>query len=1113
VLVPGSNAPKTKGMSKTSKNGPNDLKIKVEAFFSKADLVSAFRSFSRTERILSSQEWWQDERSIAFTLLPNLTDEILKALAKGFFYQRFKNASFHPDVLKRFLEWNTDFALEQIRFHALFLNPEVLETVRAWQKISKNLKTETLLKQFDAIVKVDNENKKLIETAQEALSKFNWLDLMCLLGIWWEWKRLFKFDENPERSNGIPPGLGNVVGNAIRLKLKSGDPVPQWTDGNGCMLRFMEILKLCRNHQFWFPFERAMENLMTANYWESIITSFACQGHWLLFTEGDGFMIVPESPEKENKWNRLGEQYSLLQDYYYKAGFLRLPPEHRGHPLFANPLNPGHQVQWEIKGIPSTIKLSGKEINSAFTVLYLTALGEFHKERYYKSFEESIDEVKGELGFIEVLDSIEKGIFGTNLWIKPMMGPVNFATSSFAVRRVCDKIHFHQEMNQEELKASVDFLSLDMTSWNPDFEFNLQEFPFIKFGDIVCWFTSNLVLNNPAVLFENRVYRASKSKMRVFAKEFEGKIESLFRKTKFETRINIQLPDETGNDKTEIDVLAWRDNQILILQAKNTYQRWEIKSIEEHKSTLDWAGEQLDKSIEYIKANTQKFLDTNQIPIKANDLQIFGLVVSATQEGNYEKYGAGKFSKIGISELEIILHNSKQLLVNWDLEALALDLNDRTKAIQVLMQNPGDSLHANESMQDQIQAARIRQEKPLEAYFLEFCKLWKGNEATISELICAIETDWVWQGLIFDDTENETPSVYSPEQEKEAFKNYESGMRLFKSKKFSEALNYFNKSYEQNPTKPVYLRMAADSIAEAGSLEAALNIYDALLIKFPNDFLGHLNRAGTLVQLNRLEESIPEFETALKINPNSTDSFLALINVRDALGYGNMSEDEFQRFLKVSPLEPTVFAPRMSRAFRRIQELEKIEKPSEEELLELSQNFFSLFNFDKALMTLNRILDRNPNHLQAIYNRGWFKIQKELVESALSDFERALKIDPEYADAWDQAGNLYQELGRMVESKLAHEKSISILPDVPRFWLNYGVLLADIGENEKSIGWLGKAIPDRENGINALLKSAEVYEKLGKKEKAMETFHKAVMRGANQAWKGFKRLEFELKKP
>ena len=103
-----------------------------------------------------------------------------------------------------------------------------------------------------------------------------------------------------------------------------------------------------------------------------------------------------------------------------------------------------------------------------------------------------------------------------------------------------------------------------------------------------------------------------------------------------------------------------------------------------------------------------------------------------------------------------------------------------------------------------------------------------------------------------------------------------------------------------------------------------------------------------------------------------------------------------------------------------------------------------------AISDLNRAIQLNPDFADAYYNRGVLYAKQGESQLALSDYNRAIQLNPDYAGAYYNRGNLYAEQG---ESQLALSdlnRTIQLNPDFAEAYTNLGLLYMQLENMEKA---------------------------------------------------------------
>jgi len=108
--------------------------------------------------------------------------------------------------------------------------------------------------------------------------------------------------------------------------------------------------------------------------------------------------------------------------------------------------------------------------------------------------------------------------------------------------------------------------------------------------------------------------------------------------------------------------------------------------------------------------------------------------------------------------------------------------------------------------------------------------------------------------------------------------------------------------------------------------------------------------------------------------------------------------------------------------------------------------------YEESLSDFDRAIELDPEYQGALTNRGETYLQMGKYEEALSDFGRAIEIDPEDEWALAQRGLTYRQMGKYEESLSDFDRAIELDPE-------YELALASRGETYLEMDAARKAKP------------------------------------------------------
>lgn len=200
-----------------------------------------------------------------------------------------------------------------------------------------------------------------------------------------------------------------------------------------------------------------------------------------------------------------------------------------------------------------------------------------------------------------------------------------------------------------------------------------------------------------------------------------------------------------------------------------------------------------------------------------------------------------------------------------------------------------------------------------------------------------------------------------------------------------------------------------------GQAAQAKAVFQELLRQYPNEADVHLFLAMSLLRLRDPQAAILAVKRAIAANPDHVDArtFLAWIEL-EVRGDVEAAITEYIRVIELRPDSPDAYA-NLAAAQKRRGDLQQ------------------------AVVSLNKALELKPKFGTALNNRGWIYTEQEKWSEARSDFEAALRIEPQ-----DQGA--LQGLARVLEKKRDYAGAQKILAQLnsrsPNFvyWLDWGRL-------------------------------------------------------------------------
>ena len=98
-------------------------------------------------------------------------------------------------------------------------------------------------------------------------------------------------------------------------------------------------------------------------------------------------------------------------------------------------------------------------------------------------------------------------------------------------------------------------------------------------------------------------------------------------------------------------------------------------------------------------------------------------------------------------------------------------------------------------------------------------------------------------------------------------------------------------------------------------------------------------------------------------------------------------------------------------------------------LMQQAGRAFQAGKFDRLAAILEQVLEINPDHTGALYNRGILHRDKNELYGAEMCFRRALKLDPDMIDAYQALGDLLFNVKHLLPAAKIYELALERAPN------------------------------------------------------------------------------------
>ncbi|WP_045356369.1 trypsin-like peptidase domain-containing protein, partial [Microcystis aeruginosa] len=251
----------------------------------------------------------------------------------------------------------------------------------------------------------------------------------------------------------------------------------------------------------------------------------------------------------------------------------------------------------------------------------------------------------------------------------------------------------------------------------------------------------------------------------------------------------------------------------------------------------------------------------------------------------------------------------------------------------------------------------------------------------------------------------------------------ERGGQLWRLERYEEAIKAFDEAIKQNDPDNVYLAWYGKGLAlsELGKAQPAIEALQQAINTLPKrEDLKNFH--SSILQLQSVVyRYLGDFSTSAGREREARENYeQALTVINQAISLVPNNPNHYNEKSSV-----------LSRLKRYDEGLAAINQainlaPRAAWYLNRGNLYSDLQKYELALSDYNKAIDINPNYAGAYNNRGILYKDLQKYELALSDYNKAIDINPNFAMAYNNRGNLYSDLQKYELALSDYNKAIDI---------------------------------------------------------------------------------------
>jgi tetratricopeptide (TPR) repeat protein/S1-C subfamily serine protease len=295
----------------------------------------------------------------------------------------------------------------------------------------------------------------------------------------------------------------------------------------------------------------------------------------------------------------------------------------------------------------------------------------------------------------------------------------------------------------------------------------------------------------------------------------------------------------------------------------------------------------------------------------------------------------------------------------------------------------------------------------------------------------------------------------------------ERGNQYLRLEQYKKAEEEFDSAIALNPS---FVHLAwygkGKALEEQGNFPEAIRAFEESLYKQP-DYMPSLSELSKIYrELKNFDKALAALKKAIQITPKNAN----LYNEKWVV-LSNSKRDK-EALLAIN--EAIALSPRAAFYSNR------------------GTTYAGLKDYSKAIADYDKAIAINPEYAEAYYNRGVAYGALKDYSKAIADYDKAIAINPELAEAYSNRGVAYAGLKDYSKAIADYDKAIAINPELAEAYYNRGVAYGALKDYSKAIADYDKAIAINPEYAEAYSNRGNAYYALKDYSKAIADYDKAI---------------------
>ena len=290
---------------------------------------------------------------------------------------------------------------------------------------------------------------------------------------------------------------------------------------------------------------------------------------------------------------------------------------------------------------------------------------------------------------------------------------------------------------------------------------------------------------------------------------------------------------------------------------------------------------------------------------------------------------------------------------------------------------------------------------------------------------------------------------------------------FYLTNRYADAITQIKQIGRIDKTAVDYLRFSAKRLLLSQQYDRAIELYQDLLEKAPNNLQMNYELGICFLETGRFDEAAAKMNGLLAQKPGFIGARFVLGNLQGKQGRLDKEIKAYQAIITENERFPQIFQY-LGVAYYKKGDFDQAVEAFKKALAMDPDNTNVRFNlalsyedqekYEEAIAEYSRVIEQDPENLAARLNLGVLHGNMGDTEKEMEEYKAINKIDPKYPDIFFNAGIIQYNKENIKQAMRMFRKTISCAPNFTKAYYNLGVLYQQQGNEHMACNCFRKVL-------------------------------------------------------